>query len=51
MDKAVAMMASGAINPAVLVQETWSLDKGVEAINRAGEKGTLKILLEMPLNQ
>lgn len=48
MDKAVAMMASGAINPAVLVQETISLENAVDAFDRASAKGALKILLAMP---
>lgn len=47
IDKAVSMMAAGAIDPSVLVQETFRLDDAVDAVERAATKGTLKVLLEM----
>jgi len=46
MDKAIAMMAAGDINPSVLVDETFALADGVEAVNRAKTRGALKILLK-----
>ena len=47
MDKAIALLASGAINPAALIQETHPLSKGVEAVARASEKGCMKVLISM----
>lgn len=47
MDKAIAMMVSGAINPAVLIEESYPLEEGIRAIGRAGEKGVMKVLLDM----
>jgi len=47
MDKAVDVMASQALDPARLVQAEYPLNQGVEAIQRAGSPGTLKVLLAM----
>lgn len=47
MHKAVTLMATGAIDPSVLVEATYPLDRGVEAVRRAEEKGSMKILLAM----
>lgn len=47
MAKAVALMASGAIDPAGLVEGEYPLAAGIEAVARANSKGTLKILLAM----
>jgi len=47
MDKAVALLADGAINPAGLTEETFPLTRAPQAIARANKKGTLKVLLEM----
>jgi len=45
MDRAMAMMAAGRIDPSVLVTETFPLNEGVAAVARAGTQGTLKVLL------
>ena len=47
MDKAIALLASGSINPAGLTQDVFPLTKATQAISRANKKGTLKVLLEM----
>lgn len=47
MHKAVAAMASAAINPASLIEGSYALKDGVDAVNRADQKGVLKILLCM----
>lgn len=47
MEKAVAAMASGAINPAALIEGSYALKDGIEAVNRANMKGVLKILICM----
>lgn len=46
MDKAVEQIASGKIDPSTLIDATMPLEKGVEALKRAQEKGVLKVLLE-----
>ena len=47
MDKAVAMIAAGKLDPSCMVTKSYPLDEGVKAVGRAQEKGTLKILLSM----
>ncbi len=47
MDKAVALLACGAINPAGLTQDIFPLADATRAIARANKKGALKVLLEM----
>jgi len=42
---AIDMLASGAVNVEDLIDEEMPLARGVAAMNRAAEKGTLKILL------
>lgn len=46
MDQAVAALASGAIDPTPLIDGRYPLSRGVEAVEHAGRRGTLKILLE-----
>jgi len=47
INKAVALMAENELDPSVLIEESFSLDDGVEAFSEAGKKGRLKILLDM----
>jgi alcohol dehydrogenase len=44
---ALALLARGAIDVESLVAARYPLDEGVEAMRRAGEKGTLKVLLDI----
>jgi len=44
---ALAALGSGAVDPAPLVDATYPLDRGVEAVAHAARKGTLKILLNI----
>lgn len=44
---AIEALASGKIDCAPLVSGVYPLDKGVEAIGRAGERGVLKVILKM----
>lgn len=46
MDRAVAALASGAIDPTPLIDGRYALKDGVAAVEHAGRRGTLKILLE-----
>lgn len=46
MDRAVAALASGAIDPTPLIDGRYALSEGVAAVEHAGRRGTLKILLE-----
>ncbi|MCW5823255.1 MAG: alcohol dehydrogenase catalytic domain-containing protein [Cyanobacteria bacterium TGS_CYA1] len=48
MDKAVAQIASGKIDPSTLIDAQMPLEKGVEALAHAQEKGVLKVLIEFP---
>lgn len=45
MDKAVEMIASGMLDPSSLIDAKMSLEQGVEALRRAQEPGTLKVLI------
>lgn len=47
MDKAIDLLASGAVNPACLIQDTIALPGGLEAIARASAKGSMKVLISM----
>jgi threonine dehydrogenase-like Zn-dependent dehydrogenase len=47
MDKAVASMASGAIDPTGLIEAAYPLEKSLSAVKQANAKGTLKILVTM----
>jgi threonine dehydrogenase-like Zn-dependent dehydrogenase len=44
---AIDLLARGAIDVESLVVARYPLDEGVEAMRHAGEKGTLKVLLEV----
>ena len=46
MDRAVEALASGAIDPTPLIDGRYPLTEGVQAVEHAGRRGTLKILLE-----
>ena len=48
MERAVALLAAGKINPAQLVNITMPLADAVAAMDCAGRKGTLKVLLAIP---
>ena len=45
-EPAVRLMESGAVDPSVLIAETYKLDEILEAFERAGRAGMLKILIE-----
>lgn len=47
MAKAIALLAAGKIDPTALIEATYGLDDGVEAVGRANARGTLKVLLSM----
>jgi threonine dehydrogenase-like Zn-dependent dehydrogenase len=42
---ALALLERGAVDVAALISEVLSLDRGVEAMDRAGARGVLKVLL------
>jgi threonine dehydrogenase-like Zn-dependent dehydrogenase len=44
---AIGLLARGAIDVESLIVERYSLDAGIEAMQRAGEKGMLKVLLDI----
>lgn len=46
MDRAVAALADGSVDPTPLIDGRYGLGEGVEAVAHAGRRGTLKILLE-----
>jgi threonine dehydrogenase-like Zn-dependent dehydrogenase len=46
MDKAVALMDSHLISPRCLIDETFSLKNGLQAIEEASKKGVLKVLVK-----
>jgi len=45
---AVELLASGAVDPALLVQARFPLERADEALERAAQRGTLKVLVEPP---
>lgn len=47
MPRALAAMASGAIDPRPLIHHRRSLDEGVEALELAQQRGVLKVLLQI----
>jgi len=47
-DKALAVLASGAVDPRPLIAGRFPLARGVEAINEASEPGVMKIVLFTP---
>ena len=46
-DKALALLEKGAIDPSSLISETYSLEQGLRAIDKASEPGILKVLLQI----
>jgi threonine dehydrogenase-like Zn-dependent dehydrogenase len=44
---AIALLASGEVDPAPLIHATYPLQDGVAALAKAEEKGVLKVLLAM----
>ncbi|MBF0106983.1 MAG: alcohol dehydrogenase catalytic domain-containing protein [Deltaproteobacteria bacterium] len=46
IDKAVALLSSGEVDPSTLIDKTYPLSEGVQAIAKATEKGVLKVLLD-----
>lgn len=46
MEKAVQMIACGKLDPSSLIDAQMSLDQGVEALRRAQEPGTIKVLID-----
>jgi threonine dehydrogenase-like Zn-dependent dehydrogenase len=44
-DKALGLLASGAVDPTPLVTDRFSLEDGVAALHSAGDSGNLKVLL------
>ncbi len=46
MDKAVALLNSNAVDFGFLIDRTYPLDEGQEAIKRASKRGVLKVLLK-----
>ena len=45
-DKALAQLASGAVDPRPLIDDRFPLEQGVDALNAAGKPGVMKILIE-----
>lgn len=45
MDKAIELLSKGLISPQRLVEYSYSLEQGIEAIEKANEKGVLKVLI------
>lgn len=45
-DKALALLATGAIDPRPLIEARFPLEKGVDALNAAEKPGVMKILIE-----
>jgi len=43
---ALRLLACGSVDPTALIAERYPLERGVEAMERAGERGVMKVLLE-----
>lgn len=46
MDKALALLVSGEIDPAPLIQARFPLEQGIEAFQRAAKPAAMKVLLD-----
>lgn len=46
MDKAIELLSKGIISPQRLVEHSYSLEQGVEALEKASERGVLKVLIK-----
>lgn len=49
MDKAVSLLASDSFDPSTLIDKSYPLSQGVEAMQQAAKKGVLKVLLDPSL--
>ena len=47
MKRAIAMLASGAIDPTPLIEARYPLARAPEALTHAGRGGTLKVLIDV----
>jgi threonine dehydrogenase-like Zn-dependent dehydrogenase len=45
-DKALALLASGAVDPRPLIEARYLIERGLEALNAAGRAGAMKVLIE-----
>ena len=50
-EPAIRLLANRQIDVASLIQARFSLDDGVAAFERAAAKGTLKVIVEMNVDQ
>lgn len=48
MSRAVAVLASGAVDPLPLVEARYPLSRADEALSHAGRRGALKVLIDAP---
>jgi len=49
MDRAVDILARGAVNPLPLVEARYPLERANEALAHAGRRGALKVLIDAPV--
>jgi threonine dehydrogenase-like Zn-dependent dehydrogenase len=48
MERAVEVLASGAVDPLPLVEARYPLSRADEALAHAGRRGALKVLIDVP---